>query len=385
MTLTHPCYGGDKKKYARVHLPVAPACNLGCNYCNRKYDCANESRPGVTSSVIGPYEALLRFIYFKETLVNITVAGIAGPGDPLANREATSKTLFLVKRIYPDVHLCISTNGTLISENIDWISSLGVKHVTVTVNASNASVAKRIYRFLVKEGKVLKGQEMAETIINSQFSGIRRLSALGVSVKVNTVFIPGINDDCILEIASKVLEFGASIFNLIPFIPVEGSFFWKQGVRNVPSPFRVKEVKEKLRNIGVPLLDGCGKCRSDAAGFIGEGKQILPYIGIASSGRKVDSHFGKMEKLLIFDRRSGDLVEKRVVRIPYNNVFMNDFDGVKETFRALKGCGIVVVKDIGFYPEKVLKSLGVKVIKTEMAVDKILELLNLKEEFAGRY
>ena len=56
---SHPCFDPDAaKKYARMHLPVAPKCNISCNYCNRKYDCANESRPGVTAKVISPEEAI---------------------------------------------------------------------------------------------------------------------------------------------------------------------------------------------------------------------------------------------------------------------------------------------------------------------------------------
>ena len=51
---THPCYNEKAcSQFARMHLPVAPACNIQCNYCNRKYDCTNESRPGVTSEEIG--------------------------------------------------------------------------------------------------------------------------------------------------------------------------------------------------------------------------------------------------------------------------------------------------------------------------------------------
>ncbi|MCB1485180.1 MAG: nitrogenase cofactor biosynthesis protein NifB, partial [Hyphomicrobiaceae bacterium] len=42
----HPCYSEEAHHYfARMHVAVAPACNIQCNYCNRKYDCANESRP----------------------------------------------------------------------------------------------------------------------------------------------------------------------------------------------------------------------------------------------------------------------------------------------------------------------------------------------------
>ena len=42
----HPCYSEEAHHhYARMHVAVAPACNIQCNYCNRKYDCANEFAP----------------------------------------------------------------------------------------------------------------------------------------------------------------------------------------------------------------------------------------------------------------------------------------------------------------------------------------------------
>src|SRR5271165_778763 len=35
----HPCYSEEAHHhYARMHVAVAPACNIQCNYCNRKYD-----------------------------------------------------------------------------------------------------------------------------------------------------------------------------------------------------------------------------------------------------------------------------------------------------------------------------------------------------------
>ena len=55
----HPCYSpAAHHRYARMHLAVAPACNVQCHYCNRKYDCANESRPGVVSEVLTPEQAV---------------------------------------------------------------------------------------------------------------------------------------------------------------------------------------------------------------------------------------------------------------------------------------------------------------------------------------
>ena len=99
---THPCFSKDAhKKYGRVHLPVAPRCNMQCNFCNRKFDCVNESRPGVTSTVLTPPQALAYLDHILERQPEISVVGIAGPGDPFANPEETMQTLRLVRGKYP--------------------------------------------------------------------------------------------------------------------------------------------------------------------------------------------------------------------------------------------------------------------------------------------
>ena len=70
--------------FARTHAAVAPACNIQCNYCNRKYDCANESRPGVVSETLTPEEAFRKVIAVANEVPQLSVLGIAGPGDPPA-------------------------------------------------------------------------------------------------------------------------------------------------------------------------------------------------------------------------------------------------------------------------------------------------------------
>jgi MoaA/NifB/PqqE/SkfB family radical SAM enzyme len=83
----HPCFNGCGGKNTRIHLPVAPACNIRCNYRIRKYECANESRLGVTAKVQTPQEALERFLAAREKLGGIDVAGIAGPGDAIPGKR----------------------------------------------------------------------------------------------------------------------------------------------------------------------------------------------------------------------------------------------------------------------------------------------------------
>ena len=51
----HPCFSQEAhKRSGRIHLPVAPECNIQCGYCVRKFDCVNESRPGVASTILTP-------------------------------------------------------------------------------------------------------------------------------------------------------------------------------------------------------------------------------------------------------------------------------------------------------------------------------------------
>ena len=86
-SVKHPCFNkASSGSCGRVHLPVAPKCNIQCNYCNRKYDCVNESRPGVTSAILKPFQALEYTRQVLEKEPRITVIGIAGPGDPMRGR-----------------------------------------------------------------------------------------------------------------------------------------------------------------------------------------------------------------------------------------------------------------------------------------------------------
>ena len=94
----HPCFSvSAKKNYGRIHLPVAPKCNVQCVFCDRKYDCVNESRPGVTSVVLSPQQAAFYYEHIKKSNPWLTVVGIAGPGDAFANPYETLETLELIR------------------------------------------------------------------------------------------------------------------------------------------------------------------------------------------------------------------------------------------------------------------------------------------------
>ena len=77
---SHPCFGGHKNNVGRIHLPVSPGCNIACRFCARVINDVEE-RPGVTSKVITPTESLEILDKALRICPEITVAGIAGPGD----------------------------------------------------------------------------------------------------------------------------------------------------------------------------------------------------------------------------------------------------------------------------------------------------------------
>lgn len=162
----HPCYSQEAHHfYARMHVAVAPACNIQCNYCNRKYDCANESRPGVVSELLTPEEAVKKVLAVAMEIPQMTVVGIAGPGDPLANPERTFRTFELIKEKAPDIKLCLSTNGLKLTEYIGKIKELGVDHVTITINAVSPEVASRIYSWIFFNHRRYRGLEAAKILL----------------------------------------------------------------------------------------------------------------------------------------------------------------------------------------------------------------------------
>ena len=216
----HPCFNAKVKgQFGRVHLPVAPKCNILCNYCNRKYDCVNESRPGVTSAVLAPTQAIAYLEQVLEAEPRITVAGIAGPGDPFANPQETMETLRLIRQRFPELLLCLASNGLGIAPYLDELAELQVSHVTITVNTVDPEIGAKIYSWVRDGKKIYRGLEAAQVLLARQLEAISGLKARGIVVKINTIVIPGVNDQHVEAVARKMRELGVDLLNCMPVYP----------------------------------------------------------------------------------------------------------------------------------------------------------------------
>ena len=267
----HPCYSEEAHHYfARMHVAVAPACNIQCNYCNRKYDCANESRPGVVSEKLTPDQAKRKVITVANEVPQLSVLGIAGPGDACYDWRKSKETFSEISKQIPDVKLCISTNGLSLPDRIDELAQMNVDHVTITINMVDPEIGAKIYPWIYYKNKRYTGVEASQILHERQMLGLEMLTARGILTKINSVMIPGVNDEHLLEVNKWVTERGAFLHNVMPLIsdPAHGTHYGLTGQRG-PTAMELKLLQDKLEG-GAKLMRHCRQCRADAVGLLGE-------------------------------------------------------------------------------------------------------------------
>lgn len=258
----HPCFGGQKNNVGRIHLPVSPGCNIGCRFCDRVIS-DTENRPGVTSKVLTPSEGLEVLKKALELCPEITVAGIAGPGDTLATDYALD-TFRLIDKEYPELIKCMSTNGLLLNERAEEVIEVGIDSLTVTVNAVDPEIEAKLNKFIIYHGKQYIGTKAAEILIENQLKGIKKVAAAGITIKINTVLVPGVNEDHIEEVAKTVKEAGASIYNIIPLIPQ-----YELKDNRAPVCAEIDAARTKA-GVYIDVFRHCQHCRADAIGVPGK-------------------------------------------------------------------------------------------------------------------
>ena len=260
----HPCFSTTEEghaKSARLHLPVAPGCNIDCAFCRRDFN-RIEQRPGVAARLLSPDEAVATTERALRIVPNLAVVGIAGPGDPLASDHAI-ETFSRIHALWPQLTLCVSTNGLMLPERVDELAAAGVTTLTVTVNAVDPEIQARITPKIAWRRKRVNGVEAARRLIDNQLAGIARAAKLGFTIKINTVLIPTVNDPHIGEVAKTVAEAGARMINIIPLIP-------ERQFAHLGEPGFIERHKARAAaGKHLTVFTHCQRCRADAVGTPG--------------------------------------------------------------------------------------------------------------------
>ncbi len=414
----HPCFAEEAHHYfARMHVAVAPACNMQCNYCNRRFDCANESRPGVVSERLTPDEAARKVKAVAAAVPQLAVLGIAGPGDGAYDWAKTKATFERVAAELPDLKLCLSTNGLALPERVEELKAMNVAHVTVTINMVDPHVGAAIHPWIFHDHRRHTGLEAARILHERQMESLERLAEADILVKVNSVLIPGINDDHMADVHDAVTARGAFLHNIMPLIarPEHGTAFGLEG-RHEPTPDELQEVQARCGG-GARLMRHCRQCRADAVGMLGEDRNqeftldrlpaevaddpapreayrawveveradrreaadaaraaaeaadpARPPLRVAvctKGGGRINAHFGKTREFQIYDVDSAGLRFVAPRRLEtYCRGGRGDGEVMAEIIAALGDVQVILCERIGKRPRRELAVAGIAAIDT---------------------
>jgi nitrogen fixation protein NifB len=368
----------------------------------------------VVSEKLTPEQAAKKVIAVASTIPQMTVLGIAGPGDPLANPEKTFKTFDLISRTAPDIKLCLSTNGLTLPDHVDTIASYKVDHVTITINMVDPEVGQHIYPWIFYKNKRWTGIEAARILTERQLLGLEMLTERGILCKVNSVMIPGVNDKHLVEVNRAVKSRGAFLHNIMPLIsaPEHGTVFGLNGQRG-PSAQELKALQDSCEG-EMNMMRHCRQCRADAVGLLGEDRsaefttekieamevtydsatrkayqevveqerqakvaakeaeqELLTQLADASGismliavatkgGGKVNEHFGHASEFQIYEvsAQGAKFVGHRRVDL-YCQGGYGEEDSLPTVIRAINDCHAVFVAKIGGCPKDDLKKAGI--------------------------
>ncbi len=386
----HPCFNSDvRHTTGRIHLPVAPKCNIQCNYCDRKFDCMNESRPGVTSAVLEPKQALAYLGKVMERVPQLKVVGIAGPGDPFASPNETLETLRLVRETYPEMLLCVASNGLNVAPYAEELARLQVSHVTITVNTIDPAIGVKIYSWVRDHKTIYRGEAAARILWERQLEAIKALKAAGVVLKVNTILVPGINDDHVAVVAEEMRALGADVMNCIPLYPVAGTPFAEIGEMPLAEVAKIRAEVAKV----LPQMEHCTRCRADAVGLLGadqsselvtlmrdsangllDDRSGRPYVAVASmEGILINQHLGEAERLWIFEH---DEIKPRLVAMRETPEEGSGTQRWRDLAKTIEDCHTILVSGVGRAPRWVLENSGLRVIEASGLVAPAMESLH---------
>jgi nitrogen fixation protein NifB len=349
----------------------------------------NESRPGVTSAVLQPKQALAYLGKVLERVPQLKVVGIAGPGDPFASPDETLETLRLVREKYPEMLLCVASNGLNIAPYAEELGRLQVSHVTITVNTIDPVIGGKIYSWVRDHKTIYRGEMGARVLWEHQLEAIKAVKAAGVLLKVNTILIPGVNDEHVAAVAEEMKSLGADVMNCIPLYPVKDTPFAEIGEMG---PAEVTKIRAEVAEL-LPQMEHCARCRADAVGLLGQDQSAelvtlmrdsanglhddrsgRPYVAVASmEGMLINEHLGEAGQLWVFEY---DPIKPKLIGMRETPEEGAGNQRWRDLAKTIEDCHTILVAGIGRAPRWVLENEGMRVIEASGLIAPAMESLH---------
>lgn len=214
-----------------LRISVTDRCNFRCSYCMPK-EVFTKDYPYLPHSDLLTFEEISRLARAFATL-GVRKIRLTG-GEPLLRKNIESLIEQLADIRTPDgqpLELTLTTNGTLLARKAAALKAAGLRRATVSLDALDDTVFRRMNDVDYPVAGVLEGIEAA------------RAAGLG-PLKINMVVKRGVNDHEILPMARHFQRAGLAL-RFIEYMDVGATNGWRMN-EVLPSA----EVLERLRQAG---------------------------------------------------------------------------------------------------------------------------------------
>jgi len=195
-----------------LRVSVTDRCNFRCTYCMPK-DVFDRQHPFLAHSELLSFEEVTRLarLFAAHGVEKIRLTG----GEPLLRKDLVHLVRMLAELTTPDgrsIDLALTTNASLLRRHAAGLAQAGLKRVTVSLDALDDDVFRRMNDVGFPVAAVLDGIDAA--------------AAAGLPVKVNMVVQRGVNEDQILPMARFFRERGHTL-RMIEFMDVGTTNGWR--------------------------------------------------------------------------------------------------------------------------------------------------------------
>jgi cyclic pyranopterin phosphate synthase len=221
-----------------LRISVTDRCNYRCTYCMPL-----EEYVWIDRSEILSFEEITRVarLFVGLGVNKIRITG----GEPLVRKDL-HRLVGMLSMLEGVDDLCLTTNGSLLSEQIGELAAAGLKRINLSID----TLDREKFRQITKRGDLSKVLE-----------GLFAAKALGLHpIKINAVIERGLNEGDIIPLAEFAREHGFSM-RFIEYMDVGNSNNWisekmvskKEILERISSRYSLREVGRD--NGSAPAVD----------------------------------------------------------------------------------------------------------------------------------
>lgn len=252
-----------------LRISVTDRCNFRCSYCMPK-EVFDQGHPYLPHSALLRFEEITRLaqVFVAHGVRKIRLTG----GEPLLRKDLEQLVEQLAALRTPDgqpLDLTLTTNGSLLARKARALKDAGLQRVTVSLDALDDAIFRRMNDVDFPVRAVLDGLEAAQAV------------GLG-PIKVNMVVKRGTNDQEILPLARHFRGSGVTL-RFIEYMDVGATNGWRMD-QVLPSAEVVERIGRELAL--VPLQASAPGETAERWGYAGADglhDPALGEIGVISS------------------------------------------------------------------------------------------------------